>query len=111
MSKTTKIITSSEPTSLGRPALTPEARQQQLVALAMDMAEEQLRNRTASSQVLTTFIKFGTVQAELELEKIRRETKVLEAKAEAYESAKRIEELYANALSAMRKYGGQSSDE
>ena len=97
----------SESTSRGRPALTPEARQNQLVALAINVAEQQLIDGTASSQVITHFLKLGTVQAQLELEKIRRENTVLEKKAEMMESAKRVEELYMNALSAMRSYSGQ----
>lgn len=94
-----------------RPALTPEAREGQLISLAVDMAEEQLMNRTASSQVLTHFLKLATVEKQLELEKLRSDIKVQEAKAKAYDSAEELKEVYAEALKAMRTYSGQNSFE
>ena len=90
-----------------RPALTPEARENQLISLAVDLAEEQLRDKTASSQVITHFLKLGTTKAELEKEKLAKENELLSAKTESIESQKRIEELYAEALNAMRRYNGQ----
>lgn len=90
-----------------RPALTPEARENQLIALAVDVAEEQLRNGTASSQVITHFLKLGTTRAELEKEKLARENELLRAKAKALDSAEEIKVLYADALKAMRNYSGQ----
>ena len=87
-----------------RPALTPEARENQLISLAVDLAEEQLRDKTASSQVITHFLKLGTTKAELEKEKLAKENELLRAKTESIESQKRIEELYAEALNAMRRY-------
>lgn len=89
-----------------RPAITPEARENQMIALAVDLAEQQLRDGTASSQVITHFLKLGTTKAELEREKLKRENKLLEAKATAIESTKEIKELYENALKAMRNYAG-----
>ena len=90
-----------------RPALTPEARENQLRSLAVDLAEVQLRDKTASSQVITHFLKLGTTKAELEKEKLAKENELLRAKTESIESQKRIEELYAEALNAMRRYNGQ----
>lgn len=90
-----------------RPALTPEARENQLISLAVDLAEEQLRDKTASSQVITHFLKLGTTKAELEKEKLAKENELLRAKTESIESQKRIEELYTEALNAMRRYNGQ----
>lgn len=90
-----------------RPGLTVKSREDQLISLAVDVAEEQLRNRTASSQVITHFLKLGTTRAELEREKIAHENELLRAKTEQIQSAKRTEELYANAISAMRRYSGQ----
>lgn len=89
-----------------RPALSPEAREAQMIALAMDVAEERLRNGTASSQEVVHFLKLGTSRAELEKEKLKKENKVLEAKAKAYESSEEIKTLYENALKAMRNYSG-----
>ena len=93
------------------PASTPEEREQQVISLAYDLAEQQIRNGTASSQVITHFLKRGSIQAELELEKLKKENALLEAKTEAIESAQRIEALYANAIEAMKKYRGNSEDE
>lgn len=90
-----------------RPALTPEARENQLISLAMDRAEEQLRDGTASSQVITHFLKLGTAKTQLELEKIRHENELLQAKTATLESNQRIEELYDQAIAAMQSYSGQ----
>lgn len=90
-----------------RPATTPEARENQLIALAYDQAEEQMRNGTASSQVISQFLKLGSSREKLEQERLRKENELLEAKAEAMASAKRVEELYATALEAMRSYASQ----
>ena len=101
--KQAKPSTQSKPM---RPALTPEGRTNQLIALAYDRAEEQLRDGTASSQVITHFLKQGSIQAELELEKLKRENELLTAKTESLQSSKRMEELYAEAIKAMASYAG-----
>lgn len=94
-----------------RPAITPEARENQMIALAEQMAEKQLLEGTASAQVVVHYLKLGTTKARLENEKLRKENELLKAKTEALQSAKRVEELYENALSAMRSYrGGESED-
>ena len=93
-----------------RPATTLEARENQLIALAVEVAEEQLRDRTASSQVITHYLKLGTTRELLEKERLMRENELLTAKVEALASAKRVEELYANALNAMRRYSGKQDD-
>lgn len=94
-----------------RPALTPEARENQLISLAMDCAEKQLQEGIASSQVITHYLKLGTAKAELEKEKLERENELLRAKTESIQSAARIEELYAEAIKAMQRYGGQGGME
>lgn len=94
-----------------RPAIDPEARENQLIALAVDVAEQQLLNGTASSQVITHFLKLGTTRAELEKEKLKKENAVLEAKAKAYQAGEEIKELYEGAIKAMKLYGGQGDDE
>lgn len=93
------------------PAKTPEGREQQLISLATDVAEEQLRNRTASSQVVVHFLKLATTKAELEKEKLKRETELLKVKAENIESQKNIESLYKEAIAAMKTYGGFDTEE
>lgn len=110
--KNTKSVNSSESTRRSsRPALTPEARENQLISLAVDVAEEQLRNGTASSQVITHYLKLGSTKERLEREKLERENELLRAKAEAMQSAQRVEELYTNALNAMRNYSGNGRNE
>ena len=90
-----------------RPATTPEGRENQLISLAVDLAEKQIKEGTVSSQVLTHYLKLGSSREKLEQERLRRENHLLAAKAEAMASAKRVEELYGKALNAMRTYAGQ----
>ena len=102
-----KTSTSQVSKSRMRPATTPEARENQLISLAVDLAEQQLRDGTASSQVITHFLKAGATRAELEKEKLRKENLMLEAKTKAYQSSEEIKELYEGAIKAMRIYQGQ----
>lgn len=99
-----KLVDSTTVRPKQRPALTAEARENQMIALAMDAAEEQLRNGTASSQVITHFLRLGTEKEKLEREKLEKENKLLVAKTQAIDSAKEIERLYSEALKAMRSY-------
>ncbi len=92
------------------PAATPEERENQLISLAFDRAEQQLRDGTASSQVITHFLKLGTVKAEYEVEKLKKENALLEAKTSAIESQENIERLYADAIEAMKKYRGSNEE-
>lgn len=94
-----------------RPALSPDAREQQLVSLAIDLAEKQLLEGTASSQVITHYLKLGSSRERLEKERLEEENKLLKAKTEALKSAERVEELYTKALKAMSTYSGHRSDE
>jgi hypothetical protein len=94
-----------------RPALTPEARENQMVALAMDLAEKQLLEGTASSQVITHYLKIGSTEQKRRIEKLERENELLRAKTESLETAKRIEELYSEAINAFKVYRGDTSDE
>lgn len=95
------------------PALTPEARENQLISMAIDLAEKQLRDGTAASQVITHFLKLGSSKERLEKERLEEENKLLRAKTEAIESAKDIKGLYEKALKAMKMYsgGGDPDDE
>lgn len=103
---------SDEPRKPRRPpATTPEARENQLIAAAVDLAEKQIREGTASAQVITHYLKLGTTRERLEQEKLSRENILLRARSEAMESAQRVEELYKNALDAMRGYSGQDVEE
>lgn len=97
--------------SASAPALTPEAREDQLIALATNLAEQQLRDGTASSQVITHFLKMGSTKEKLEKEILKEQGDLLRAKTDALKSEKRVEELYNEALSAMKKYSGSMGDE
>lgn len=98
-------------TRKSRPALTPEARENQLIAKAYDLVEQRLDDGTATSQETTHFLKLGSMKAKLELEKLRKETDLLVSKKEVLDSAKRMEELYSEALDAMKRYGGHYNNE
>ena len=89
-----------------RPALSPEARENQLISAAIDLAERQILDGTASSQVITHFLKLGSQREKLERERLEEENKLLKAKTKQIESMKRIEELYADAITAMKNYSG-----
>jgi hypothetical protein len=107
MSKT-KTAPSSASSRKGRPALTPEARENQLVSLAVDLAEPQLIDGTASSQVITHYLKIGSTKEKIEKEILEKQKALMDAKTQSLQSAQRIEALYADALNAMRNYSGQS---
>ena len=92
------------------PAETPEGRENQLIAAAVDLAEKQLLDGTASPSVITHYLKLASGRERLEREKLQRENEVLRAKAEAYESNRKTEELYAKAIEAMRSYSGFDGD-
>lgn len=102
-----KDKTPPEPSPKSRPAIDPEARQNQLIALAVDCAEKQLRDGTASSQVITYYLKQGSMQAKLEIERLKAETALQMAKVEQLKSEKRSEELIEEALKAFKNYAGQ----
>ena len=109
--KKAKAVTSSESSRKMRPALSPEARENQLVSLAVDLAEKQLRDGTASSQVITHYLKLGSTKERIEKEILEKQKELIEAKTQSLQSAQRIEELYKNALDAMRSYSGRGSSD
>lgn len=98
-----------------RPPRTSEGKENEMVSLAIDLAEKQIRAGTASSQVITHFLKLGSTREQLEQQKLEHENELTKVKIEAIESQKRVEELYMEALSAMRSYAGnitpQDSDD
>lgn len=98
---------SSNPVPKLRPALTPDARENQMAALAMDLVEQRLRDGTASSQETTHFLKLVSSKARLEQEKMRLENDLTAAKTKALANMDEIKDLYENALKAMRHYQGQ----
>jgi hypothetical protein len=89
-----------------KPATTPEGRENEMVSLATDLAERQIREGSASSQVITHFLKLGSTREKLEQERLEHENQLLAVKKEQIESQQRIEELYIDAIKAMRSYAG-----
>ncbi len=100
----------SEETKI-KPTISIDARESQLISLATDLAEKQLREGTASSQVITHYLKLGTTRERLEKEKLEEENKLLKAKTENLQSAKRTEELYAEAIKYMQIYSGNAPED
>lgn len=100
-----------QPTRRRAPALTPEEREDQLISLAVSLAEQKLMDGTAPSQVITHYLKLGSTKERLEKEKLQQENELLRAKTESLASMKRVEELYSEAMKAFRSYSGRIDDE
>lgn len=106
MPKRAPVKQSDRPIKRPRPATTPDAREQQLISLAVDLVEQRLLDGTASSQETTHFLKLASYKSRLENQRQEYEIELIKAKTEQLQSQKRVEELYANAIKAMREYGG-----
>jgi hypothetical protein len=94
-----------------RPALTPEAKENQMVSLAMDLVEQRLRDGTASSQETTHFLKLASSKARLENERLQEENKLLRAKTKAIENAESNAHAYEQVIRALREYNGKGEDD
>jgi len=88
------------------PAMTPEAREEQMINLAIAAAERQLEEGTASASVIVHYLKLGSTKERIEKEILSKQKDLIVAKTEALKSAKRMEELYAEAMNAMKEYAG-----
>lgn len=110
MKKTDKTNSSTSSRKM-RPALTPEARENQMTALAMDLVEQRLIDGTASSQETTHFLKLATAKARLERERLELENELTKAKTESIRAQKRSDELFAEAIKAFKTYAGNSSND
>lgn len=94
-----------------RPATTPEARENQMISLAVDLAERQLAEGTASTPVIVHYLRLASTREKLEQNKLELEAKLLEARKDQIDSAQRMEELFTNAIDAMRGYRGEAIDD
>lgn len=94
-----------------RPAMSPEARENQLISMAYDLAEQRLRDGTATSAEVCHFLRLGSMKERKELELLSKKIELDSAKTEALQSAKRIEELYSDAINAFKEYRGDRKDE
>ena len=108
-----RVKTPSSPSSNRqiRPALTPEARENQLIALAIDLVEQRLLDGTASSQETTHFLKLASRKAKLEAERLEYENELIKAKTQNLRDQADMKTLYADAIAAMRRYSGHGSGE
>lgn len=103
MARVKSTTTSTKPI---RPALTPEARENQMIALAIDLVEQRLLDGTASSQETTHFLKLASRKAKLEAERQELENELIRAKTQALRDQADMKTLYADAIAAMRRYSG-----
>ena len=106
-----KSSSSSDGQNRIRPALSVENREMQLGSLAVDLAEKQLREGTASSQIITHYLKAVSQREQLELERLRSENEMLRAKTKAIASAEDQKILLEKALKAFTEYAGEASDD
>lgn len=111
MPKRKAVVSNPDERQPMRPALTPEARENQMISLAMDLVEERLRNGTASSQETTHFLKLATTKEQLEKEKLITENKLLQAKIDNLESQSTSASLYSDALKAFSTYSGKGAED
>lgn len=101
----------SKTTKKDRVPISEEARENQMISLAMDLAEQQLRDGTASAQVIAHFLKLGSSKEKMEKKNLAIRNELDKAKIENLQSSQRIEELYSEAIQAMKRYGGQISQD
>ena len=111
MRKTKANMAGSEPIKKIRPALSPEARENQMISLAIDLAEKQLMEGTASSQVITHYLKLASSKERLEQEILEKQKDLIVAKTASIRDGKRYDELYKEAIKAMKRYSGQDDDD
>lgn len=93
------------------PARSPEERQNQLINLAVNEAEQRLMNGTASSQIITTILQWASTKAQLEMEKLRSDIRLSQSKEKEIQAKVTGEEIYAEALNAFRSYQGEDEDD
>lgn len=106
-----KPVNSSESPRKVRPALSPESRENQLISLATDLVEKRLIEGTASAQETTHFLKLATSKYVVEKEILENKKELIKAQTQSLQSSQKIEELYTNALNAMKSYSGQSEED
>lgn len=110
MGRTKKAYTEEDQNAV-RPAMNSEARENQMISLAINLAEKQLREGTASSQVITHYLKLGSSKEKIEKDILEKQKELITAKTEALQASKRVEELYAQAISSMQIYSGNKTEE
>jgi hypothetical protein len=99
-------VSGNGPSRRAAPATDPESRENQMITLATNQAEKMLLEGRAPTPIVVHYLRLASTKNQLEKEKLRKENLLLEARANAIESAARTEELYAKAIEAMREYAG-----
>lgn len=94
-----------------RPAITPEGRENQLIGLAVDLAEKKLMDGTASSQLICHYLKLGSTREKLEKDILEKQKELITAKTENIQSSKRSGEFYEEVLKAIKRYNGEDDSE
>lgn len=107
----TKRVSSEEEFTRTRPATSSEARETYLTNLALDLAEQQLRDGTAKSQVITHFLKLATEREKTERELLLLQKELVKAKTDALEASARNEEMFKEAIKAMGVYSGDADED
>lgn len=105
-----RVANTSNAPKKGRPAITPEARENQMIALAMDLVEQRLRDGTASSQETTHFLKLATNESRLKIKQMEEQNKLISAKTESIHAEKERENLFKEAIAAMKRYSGHGGE-
>lgn len=90
----------------GRPATTPQGRENQMISLAFDLVEQRLRDGTASATETTALMKLGSSRERLEQLRIKHEVELMEVKKEALESQRKSDALFKEAMDYFRAYSG-----
>ena len=106
-----KAASSSDSNSPLRPPTSLEAQENLMISLAVQCAEKQLRDGTASSQVITHYLKLGSTKEKLEKEILEKQKELMDAKTRSINSNGEAKELYEKALTAFRRYSGAGGDE
>lgn len=89
---------------------TPEGRENRLISMALDLAEERLRNGTATAQEVVHFLKLGSEKSRVEVEKLELEKKLVEAKTENLKAQRDMATMFNDAMAAMKRYRGEEDD-
>lgn len=92
------------------PAMTPEAKENEMISLAINLAEKKLRDGTAPTQVIVHYLKLATEREQMELDMLEKKTQLIGAQIESLETSRHVEELYSNAIKAMRLYSGTQDE-
>lgn len=82
-----------------------------MVNLAYSAVQKRIEDGTASAMELVHFLKIGTTEHELQMRLLEAENELRAAKKAELESRQNVEELYKNALAAMRSYRGAPEDD